>query len=99
MPDNKDDADNLVPFRLKKKFEKGGSKRQAGLRVDPLDIIASSTVIVGLLFAVATASQWLPINAYTIGIVACSGVGFAIAKLIKSKRLRLSGIRSPRDRG
>jgi hypothetical protein len=99
MPDNKDDADNLVPFRLRKKSGKNGRKRQTDLRVDPVDVIASGTVIVALIFAVAMVSQWLPVNTYTMGIVACSGAGFVIAKLMKPRRPRASEIRFPRDRG
>ena len=96
MPDSKDD-DNLVPFRLRKKVEKNGHKRQTDFKVDPVDAIASGSVIVGLLFAVAMVSQWLPINAYTVGIVACSGAGFVIAKRMKARRPRDSGIKFPRN--
>jgi len=95
MPDSKDD-DNLVPFRRRKKVEKNGRVRQTDLKVDPLDIIVSGAAIVALVFAVAMVSQWLPINAYTVGIVACSCVGFVIAKLLKAGRPRASGIRFPR---
>jgi len=97
MPDRKDD--NLVPFRLRTKSEKGGRKRQMNLGVDPVDLIASGAIMVALVFAVAIVSQWLPINAYTVGIVACAGAGFIIAKLMKPRRPRASGIRFPRDRG
>jgi hypothetical protein len=93
MPDSKDDDDNLVPFRLRKKTKKNGHKRQADLKIDPVDIIASGTIIFALILAVAMISQWLPINAYTGGIVACSIVGFVIAKLIKARRARVPGIR------
>ena len=93
MPDSKDD-DNLVPFRLRKKVEKNGHKRQTDLKIDPVDVIVSGSVIVALLFAVATVSQWLPINAYTVGIVATCGSAFVIAKLIKARRPRASRIRS-----
>jgi hypothetical protein len=93
MPDSKDDDDNLVPFRRRKKAETNGYKRQTGLKVDPVDVIASGSVIVALLFAVAMVSQWLPINAYTIGIVACCGAAFVLAKLIKARRARAPGIR------
>ncbi len=96
MPDSKDD-DNLVPFRRRKKVEKNGHKRQTNLKVDPVDVIASGSVIVALLFAVAMVSQWLPINTYTVGIVICSGAGFVIAKLVKARRPRASGIRFPRN--
>ena len=96
MPDRKDD-DNLVPFRLRKKVEKNGHKRQTHLKVDPIDVIASGSVIVALLSAVAMVSQWLPISAYTVGIVVCSGAGFVLAKLIKARRLGASGIRFPRN--
>jgi len=93
MPDSKDDDDNLVPFRRRKKPETNGRMRQTGLKVDPVDVIASGSVIAALLFAVAMVSQWLPINAYTVGIVACCGGGFIIARLIKARRARASGIR------
>jgi hypothetical protein len=97
MPDNNDVADNLVPFRLRKKSEKNGRKHQTGLRVDPVDVIASGTVIVALILAVAMVSQWLPVNAYTLGIAACCGTGFVIAKLVKARRPRASGIKFPRN--
>jgi hypothetical protein len=97
MPDNEDDDDNLVHFRLRTKSEKNGRTRQTDLRVDPEDVIASGSVIIALIFAVAMVSQWLPINAYTIGMVACAGAGFVIAKLVKARRPRASGIRFPRN--
>jgi hypothetical protein len=96
MPDSKDD-DNLVPFRRRKKAEKNGRMRQTDLKVDPVDVIVSGAVIVVLIFAVAMVSQWLPINAYTVGIVACLCAGFVIAKLVKARRPRASGIRFPRN--
>jgi hypothetical protein len=98
MPDRKDD-DNLVPFRLRTKSEKNGRKPQTNLRVDPVDLIASGAIMVALVFAVAMVSQWLPVNAYTAGIVACSGAGFVIARLIKARRPRDSEIRFPHNRG
>jgi hypothetical protein len=64
-----------------------------------VEVVTSGTVIIALIFAVAMVSQWLPVNAYTMGIVACSGAGFIIAKLIKPRRPKASGIRLPRDRG
>jgi hypothetical protein len=97
MPDRNDDDDNLVPFRLRKKTEKNGHKRQTGPMVDPVDVIASGAIIFALILAVAMVSQWLPINAYTVGIVACSSAGFVIAKLIKARQARASGIRFPRN--
>jgi hypothetical protein len=95
MPDN--DDDNLVHFRPRAKFEKNGRKRQADLGVDPLDIIASGAAIAALLFLVAMVSQSLPINAYTVGLVACSGAAFVIAKLVRARRPKASGIRFPRN--
>jgi hypothetical protein len=41
-------------------------------------------------------SQWLPINAYTVGILACSGAGFVIVKLVKARLPEASGKRFPR---
>jgi hypothetical protein len=73
--------------------------RQTDLRVDSVNVITSGTVIVALIFAVAMVSQWLPVNAYTMGIVASSSAGFITAKPMKPKRPRPSGIRFPRDRG
>ena len=95
MPDN--DDDNLLHFRPRTKSEKNGHKRQADLRVDPRDVIAAGAVIVALLFLVAMVSQWLPFNAYTVGIVACSGAGFVIAKLIRARRPKALAIRFPRN--
>ena len=97
MPESEDDDDNLLHFRLRTKSEKNGRKRQADFRVDPEDVIASGAVIIVLIIAVAIVSQWLPFNAYTIGVVACAGAGFIIAKLVKARRPRASGIRFPRN--
>jgi len=93
MPDSKDDDDNLVPFRRRKKAETNGHKRQTDLKIDPVDVIASGAIIFALILAVAMVSQWLPINAYTVGIVACCGGGFVIARLIKARRAKAPGIR------
>jgi Flp pilus assembly protein TadB len=95
MPDN--DDDNLVHFRPRTKSENNGRKRQEGLRVDPLDVIASGAVIAALLCLVAMVSQSLPISAYTVGIVACSSAAFVVAKLIRARRPKASGIRFPRN--
>jgi hypothetical protein len=97
MPDGKDDDDNLVPFRLRKKAQKNGHKGQTGLKVDPVDVIASGAIIFALMLAVAMVSQWLPINVYAVGIVVCCGGGFVIARLVKARRPRDSGIRFPRN--
>lgn len=98
MPDNENDHDNLLHFRLRPKSEKNGRKHQTDLRVDPEDVIASGAVIVALIIAVAMVSQWLPINAYTVGMAACSGAAAAIAKIIKARRSTASEIRYPRNR-
>lgn len=98
MPDNEDDHDNLLHFRLRTKSAKNGRKHQTDLRVNPEDVIASGAVIVALIIAVAMVSQWLPINVYTVGTVACSGAGAAIAKIIKARRSTASEIRYPRNR-
>jgi hypothetical protein len=97
MPDNEGDDDNLVHFRLRTRSEKNGRKRQTDLRVDPEDVIASGAVVIALMFAVAIVSQWLPFNAYTIGMVACSGAAAAIAKSVKASRPKASAIRFPRN--
>jgi Flp pilus assembly protein TadB len=86
MPDDEDEPDNLLQFRPLAKPDKSGRKRQSGIAVDPEDLITAGAAIVALVLAVAMASQWVPINVYTIGIVACCGAGFVIAKLIRAKR-------------
>jgi hypothetical protein len=86
MPDDEDDPDNLLQFRPVARPDKSGRKRQSSIGVDPEDLITAGAAIVALVLAVAMASQWVPINVYTVGIVACSGAGFVIAKLIRAKR-------------
>ena len=97
MPDSEHDDDNLLHFRLRTKSEKNGRKRQTASRAAPVDVIASGAASIVLIIAVAIVSQWLPFNAYTIGMVACAGAGFIIAKLVKARRPRASGIRFPRN--
>ena len=88
MPDDRDDPDNLLQFRRVAKPEKSGRKRQSSIGVDPEDLITAGAAILALVLAVAMASQWVPINVYTVGIVACCGAGFVIAKLIRARRSR-----------
>lgn len=87
MPDDNDERDNLLPFRPVAKPEKSGRKPQTSMGAsDPADLITAGAAIVALVLAVAMVSQWVPINAYTVGIVACSAVGFVIAKLMRARR-------------
>jgi hypothetical protein len=65
---------------------KGDPDNLLHFSVDPEGAIAAGAVIVALLFAVAMVFQWVPINGYTCGIVACSGAGAAIAKLVQARR-------------
>jgi hypothetical protein len=95
MPDNKSDPDNLLHFKLAVKSETIGRKQRTNISVDPEDLIAASAVIVGLIFAVAMVSQWVPINGFTAGIVACSGAGAVIAKLVRSRRPNRSVTKHP----
>ncbi len=53
---------------------------------DTEDIIAGSAASVAILFALAMIAGKLPINELTIGVMAFSGAGAAIAKIIKLKR-------------
>ncbi len=50
------------------------------------DIIAGAAASVALLFTLAMIAGKLPVNELTIGVVAFSGAGAAIAKIIKMKR-------------
>jgi hypothetical protein len=86
MPDYKGDPDNLLHFKLGVKSEKSGRKHRTSISFDPEDAVAAGAVIVALIFAVAMVSQWLPINGYTAGMVACSGAVAVIAKLVRARR-------------
>ncbi len=98
MPDTKGDPDNLLHFKLGFKPEKSGRKHQTKISVDPEDVIAAGAVFVALIVAVAMVSQWVPINGYTVGIVACSGAGAVIAKLVRARRPNGSVTKHPRNR-
>jgi hypothetical protein len=86
MPDDKDDPDNLLPFRPVAKPGKSGPKSQTRIGVDPEDLIAAGAAILALVLAVAMVSQWVPINVFTVGIMACSAAGFVILKLMRARR-------------
>ena len=86
MPDDKDDPDNLLQFRPVAKPGKSGPGRQATIGVDPEDLIAAGAAILALVLAVAMVSQWVPVNVFTVGIMACSAAGFVILKLIRARR-------------
>jgi hypothetical protein len=97
MPDDRDDPDNLIQFRPVAKAKKGGAKRGSSLGVDPADLITAGAAILALVLAVAMASQWIPINVYTVGIVVCSGAGFVVAKLIRARRSSGPVTKHPRN--
>jgi hypothetical protein len=86
MPDDKDDHDNLLQFRPVVRPEKNGRERQTGIAADPEDLIAAGAAILALVLAVAMVSQWVPINAYTVAMVACSAAGFVVLKLMRARR-------------
>ncbi len=48
--------------------------------------IAASAFIVAVIFAVAMVAHWIPINDTTLGVLACTGAGSAIAKIVKARR-------------
>ncbi len=97
MPDDRDDPDNLLPFRPVAKPERNARKRQSRIGVDPEDLITAGAAILPLLLAVAMAFQWVPINVYTVGIVVCSGAGFVGAKLIRARRSSGPVTKHPRN--
>jgi hypothetical protein len=97
MPDNKGDPDNLLHFKLGVKSETSGPKSQTNISVDPEDAVAAGALIVALIFAVAMVSQWVPINGYTAGIVACSGAVAVIARLVRARRPTGSLTKHPRN--
>jgi hypothetical protein len=96
MPDDKGEPDNLLHFKLGTKSERSGRKHQTSIGFDP-DAVAAGAVIVALVFAVAMVSQWVPINGYTAGIVACSGAVAVIAKLVRARRPAGSPTKHPRN--
>jgi hypothetical protein len=97
MSENKGDPDNLLHFKGGVKSEKSGRKHQTNISVDPAGAIAAGAVIVALILAVAMVSQWVPINGYTAGIVACSGAAAAVAKLVRARRRNGPVTKHPRD--
>jgi hypothetical protein len=66
--------------------ERDGPKRKWILKIDPEDVIATAAAVVAVLFAIAVVARWLPLNAYTTGIIACSGAGAVIARIVKARR-------------
>jgi hypothetical protein len=87
MPDEEDPFDNLLRFERGRKPKPNGRLPQADRpKVDPVDIVAAGAVIVALVLAVAMVSGWVPIDDYTIGLVACAVAGAIVAKLVKARR-------------
>jgi hypothetical protein len=86
MSKDEDDPDNLLQFRPVARPEKSGRMRQTSIAADPEDLIAAGAAILALGLAVAMVSQWVPINIFTVGIVACSAAGFVILKLMRARR-------------
>jgi hypothetical protein len=98
MSDNKGDPDNLLHFKLGVKSDKVGRRQRGNISVDPEDVIAAGAVIVALIFAVAMVFQWVTINVYTTGIVACAGAAAVIAKLVQARRRRNGSVtKHPRN--
>jgi hypothetical protein len=97
MPDDRDEPDNLIQFRPLAKPKKSGSQRQPSLGADPGDLIAAGAAVLALVLAIAMASQWAPINVYTLGIVACSAAGFVVARLIRARRSSGPVTKHPRN--
>ena|ERR1700722_14866006 len=97
MPDTRGDPDNLLHFKRGVKSEKSGRKHQTNVGTDPEDLIVPGAIIVALIFAVAMVYQWVPINLYTAGIVACSVAGAVIAKLVRARRSNGSVTKHPRS--
>lgn len=87
MPDEEDPFDNLLRFEPGRKPKPNGRLPQANRpNVDPVDIVAAGAVIGALVLAVAMVSGWVPIDDYTIGLVACAVAGAIVAKLVKARR-------------
>ena len=97
MPDARGDPDNLLPFKRTAKSEKSGRKQQTNVGAHSEDLIVPGAIIVALLFAVAMVYQWVPINGYTLGIVACSGAGAVAGRLLRARRPNGSVTKYPRN--
>ncbi len=69
----------------------GNVTTQTKVHTDPEDWIAASAFIVAIIFAVGMVSHWIPINDSTLGILACTGAGGAIAKIVKARRGKHAG--------
>lgn len=91
MPDDNDDEHIVLNFQSRPKPRQGtGGKQPTRLQTDSEDIVASGAVILALIFAVAMVSGWIPVDLYTIGILACLAALAVAAKLIKARRSKAS---------
>jgi hypothetical protein len=92
MPDNSDDSDKsdehiVLKVQAPPKVRPAaGRQRPPSPQTDPQDMIAGLAVMAALIFAVATVSGWIPLDRYTIGIVAGCAALAAAAKLVKARR-------------
>lgn len=96
MPDDKDNKDdnNILTFSPRKKSKKN-DKRGAGATIEPVDIIATVTVLATLVVAVAMDGGWLPFNIFTAGLVGFSAVVAVVATFVRVRRTRASSQKFP----
>ena len=98
MPDDKDDKHVVLKFQAgRKPGRETASKRPTRLQAGPEDMMASGAVVVALVFAVAMVSGWVPVDLYTIGIIAGLAALTVAAKVIKARRSKASVTNLPRQ--
>ena len=73
-------------FETRKEKKQDGSRSEsASIRVGTEDIIAIVGGLIAIGFAIAMLAGFIPINAYTAGIVGLSGVSAGAAKIIRAR--------------
>jgi hypothetical protein len=99
MPDDGDDEHIVLNFQSRPRSRRAnGQKPPRDLEPGREDMITSGAVIAALVLAVAGVSGWVPIDRYTIGIIACLAIAAITAKLAKARRSKGSVSSLPRER-
>jgi hypothetical protein len=100
MPDDNDDEHIVLNFQSRPKpRQANGANRPNDLKnVAPEDLITSGAVIMALILALAMGSRWVPIDRYTVGIMACLAVLAVAARMIRTRRSKAPVTGLPRQR-
>jgi hypothetical protein len=99
MPDD-DDEHIVLNFQSRPKPRRAnGHKPPRDPRTTaPEYLITSGAVITALILAVAMVSGWVPLDRYSVGLLACLAALAAAARLIRAKRSKAPVAGFPRQR-